>query len=322
MSKNTKAYLTDDKGELPLWEEYSANGGTVHEFLNEKMRRAGLFEFVTSETEDTEQPSLTEKRTLRFVPHSNPQSRSSEHPDDGSAKVSGKQLSKVPNELPSWSDFAKNGGTLGEYWSLEKKIEDSLRKAVDRDPGDSLAWSTLGWHYARAQYDQQALEAFHTAIEIDPGNSDALTKLVSHYCSSDREHQAIEVLKKVVNVNPRNNTAWYGLGWCYARLSQHEQASEAFQKAVVLESRDSDGWFRLGESFVALLNYQQAAEAFEKVVALHPDHTQAWMRLGSSYGRFGNSERSIAAYRKALSLTDKPGDRRFIETILESFGTP
>jgi hypothetical protein len=69
MSKNTKTYLTDDKGELLSWEEYSANGGTFFEHLNAKMRRAGLFEFATSETQSTEQPSLTEKRTMRFVRH-------------------------------------------------------------------------------------------------------------------------------------------------------------------------------------------------------------------------------------------------------------
>ena len=98
---NQEEQSQDGQMDLPSWEEYSANGGTFFEYLNSKMRRAGLFEFATSETQSSEQPSLTEKRTMRFAAHSQPRSCTSEHPEDGSTKVSGKQSSKLSNELPS-----------------------------------------------------------------------------------------------------------------------------------------------------------------------------------------------------------------------------
>ena len=101
MSKNTKACLPDDLSDYPSWSEFSANGGTFAEHLNGRLERLGLPTFAISETQSTEQPSLTEKRMMRFAAHSKPRSCTSEHPDDGSTKVSGKQSSKLSNELPS-----------------------------------------------------------------------------------------------------------------------------------------------------------------------------------------------------------------------------
>ena len=71
---NQEEQSTDWKTEYPSWSEFSANGGTFIDYLNGKLERLGLPTFVASKTDDTEQTTLREKRTLRFVPHSSQQS--------------------------------------------------------------------------------------------------------------------------------------------------------------------------------------------------------------------------------------------------------
>ena len=71
---NQEEQSTDGKTEYPSWSEFSANGGMYGEYLNGLLESKGLPTFAISETQSTEQPSLTEKRMMRFAAHSSQQS--------------------------------------------------------------------------------------------------------------------------------------------------------------------------------------------------------------------------------------------------------
>ena len=71
---NQEEQSTDGKTKYPSWSEFSANGGTFLDYLNGLLESKGLPTFVASKTDDTEQTTLREKRTMRFVSHSSQQS--------------------------------------------------------------------------------------------------------------------------------------------------------------------------------------------------------------------------------------------------------
>jgi hypothetical protein len=78
---NQEEQSTDGKTKYPSWSEFSANGGTFLDYLNGKLESKGLPTFVASKTDDTEQTTLREKRTMRFVPHSSQQSSHNSTPE-------------------------------------------------------------------------------------------------------------------------------------------------------------------------------------------------------------------------------------------------
>ena len=68
MSKKLNEQTTNGETESLDWRNYSRNGGTSAEFLNEQLRRTGLSYSVTSATTEEEQPARAQTATLRFVP--------------------------------------------------------------------------------------------------------------------------------------------------------------------------------------------------------------------------------------------------------------
>ena len=146
----------------------------------------------------------------------------------------------------------------------EERIE-YLKKAIQLDPYNAVAYDFLGYAYAiwaNMCPPQVSDERYKTAIEycqkasqLDPQYASSYINLQFIYIKLGRYEESVEIGKKALSMNPYDGTAYMNMGYAYGELHKKEEAIANYKKArdIFLAIGNSDAAWAMNESIDRIL---------------------------------------------------------------------
>ena len=123
---------------------------------------------------------------------------------------------------------------------LLEVAEEILKKAIEVNPRNTVAYLELGCCYKRQRKYDQAEEMFQKAIETNPKKDSVYLESGCLYNEQGKYNQAKEMLKRTIEINPENIQAYSELGHCYRCQGEYKQAEEMFKKAIGINPRSAE----------------------------------------------------------------------------------
>lgn len=176
-----------------------------------------------------------------------------------------------------------------------------LKRVVEREPKDKLAWNNLGRAHMGLRELDAAIAAYRQQIEVNPYDAYAYNNLGRAYMVQQKFAEAETAFLKQLEVNPLDQYVPANLGALYLERRQYEQAVPQFEKAITL--RPDSAWLhvQLGTAQLHLKHEGEAMAAFEKAIELSPTPTM-WNDVGYALAESGAQlDRALRYAESAVS---------------------
>lgn len=196
--------------------------------------------------------------------------------------------------------------------SLAKKVQNTLKKAIELDPDNVDARLYLGNFYLHAPgigggSKKKALEQAQEVVQRDPRQGYLfLAEVHMERKKYDEAEQAYLALR---DRYPQDAQLLYQLGMFYQGRERYAEAVDQFEQAVRADPEAGYAYYQIGRTSVfSGQNLDRAIEALTIYLAHHtePNDTvfppSAHWRLGMLHERKGDKEQARVAYQKALQL--------------------
>jgi tetratricopeptide (TPR) repeat protein len=178
----------------------------------------------------------------------------------------------------------------------------SLRRAIEKDPGNGPLLSFLGEHFFRTGKMKPARDFLNRAAEVSPQDNHILL-LLGLACGDEGEtEKAKQLLEATMRSGGESFAAHYGLGRLFAAEQNWQKAVREFKRA--LTSKPSpEAHYALACVYYQLGRDSLATRHLLKAVEMDERYGEAFHLLGLVYQRVGNLESARSAFEKA-SLQD------------------
>ena len=153
----------------------------------------------------------------------------------------------------------------------------------------------------------EAVTLLKRVVELEPKDKVAWNNLGRAYFSLRQTDEAIDAFEKQIAVNPYDHYAYNNLGRAYASKQDYDKAETAFLKQLEVNPLDKYTPTNLGALYFERQNYERAAEQFEKAIALNPDDSWAQFHAGKSYLRLKHVDKAMAFFDRAVERAPGPG---------------
>lgn len=200
--------------------------------------------------------------------------------------------------------------------SLEEypEIIDELSRAIEDDPGDVVAHTSLGVALHRLGQEERAVACYESALRLDPKYAEA------HYFRANilYEHgdvrEAIKGYTAAIGLQPElisaherpapedrltdYNPIPAGMRWIAQparRILELNGALAANPRSAGLLKQRAAAWSRLW-------NYEQAIADYSAALMLQPDDASALHARGVAYEQLGQPQRAQEDYRRASAM--------------------
>lgn len=204
------------------------------------------------------------------------------------------------------------------YWNL--RTEENFRaaiqfleKAIELDPGYTLAYSVLASAYITAgiyctispdMARNRAKEHARKALDIDPDLAEAHTALGYALLVFDWDWENSEIaFQSAIRNNPNYIGGHHWYSFMFALLGKFHKAEEQMDVAVQLDpisyvTNTHKGWI-----YYFARRYQDAAEQLHYAIRLNADFALSHYFLGLTYLQMGKLEDSIQEFNEARKLS-------------------
>jgi tetratricopeptide (TPR) repeat protein len=231
------------------------------------------------------------------------------------------------------------------------KVEEAVRRLVERYPSNALSFHYLGQYYNRCQLRREAEEAFQKGLALDSENAllhwdlglvlqgmgrrqEAIRHveiaLAKNLDASLRQH-AETLLKALRAGEPgaqRNQGApveadEYEKDMAKARELMHAEVMDdtlgaELRRLVQKYPKYPYAYLHMGEYLNRCQRYREAVEAFQKGIELDDRNALLHWDLALAYQRMGRKTDAVRHLEKALSLNLDPGLRQHAGILLKS----
>jgi tetratricopeptide (TPR) repeat protein len=152
-----------------------------------------------------------------------------------------------------------------------------------------------------------AITILKKAVEKDPKNQWAWTSLGTSYLNQKDTDQALAALKKEIELNAYDERAYYHIGRAYVMQRKYADAEIAFNKQLEINPLDKYTPAALGAMYVEQRNYEKAAAAYAKSVAVNPDQAGPHIQLGKAYVNLRRVDDARKEFSRAVEMSPTPG---------------
>lgn len=152
-----------------------------------------------------------------------------------------------------------------------------------------------------------AITVLKKAVEKDPKNQWAWTSLARSYINQKDTDQALAAVKKEIELNPYDENAYFFRGRAYVMQHKYADAETAFNKQIEINPLDKVTPGALGAMYVEQGNYDKAAAAYEKWVAVNPDQAGPHIQLGKAYVNLHRVDDARKQFNRAVEMSPGPG---------------
>jgi tetratricopeptide (TPR) repeat protein len=179
--------------------------------------------------------------------------------------------------------------------------EKEIRKSLDLDPLDAMAYHNLAAvHTAQKRY-KEAESEYLTELAIAP-RPESQVKLAALYCITGKLDKAENVLLSCIDLDPVPPKAHYYLGGIYLVRKQYGKAENEYLRELKIASSDAEALYNLAAAYYRMGKKEKAAITWKKVINADPDMMDAYEELARYYCR-------IKDFKEAASYLNEIGQR-------------
>lgn len=191
-----------------------------------------------------------------------------------------------------------------------------LHDAVDRNPGDALAYAGLATGYINIGHGvapvpnawPRAREAALRAVVLDPELPEARAALAQVKYYYERDWQgAGEEFRRANELNPNLARNRYHYAWYLATIGRMDEAIVEHQLARDLDPLTPVHTAWLGGLYYMVGRHDDAIREALAAIELAPRNPHGWMVLGDAYLLKGMAAEAIAAHRHLAEIVPRTG---------------
>jgi serine/threonine-protein kinase len=194
---------------------------------------------------------------------------------------------------------------------------DLLRKAVELDPGYSLAWASVAEAFTVLAYSgaargsetrRQAMAAAARSIEINPRSAAGHTALASVYLLYENDRvRAGKEFEQALELNPHYTTArcWYALHYLAWACGRFDQSVAEARRAVEVDPLSSYATMILSACLCTAGRLEEAVETAHRAVQQDEQSFVSHWMLGVALGMVGRFEDSADELDGAARLSGR-----------------
>ena len=232
--------------------------------------------------------------------------------------------------------------------SIEKKdytaAEPLLRKVIDRDPTNYLAWYDLGFVLNALGKPEESIAAYRKSVAAKPDVFESNLNLglmlakngqpgaaqflraattlkptanvdegrarvwlsLAHVLESAKPDEAIEAYRQAAQLKPKDPEPHLAAAPLLEKQNRFAEAEHEYQAALNLNAASADALTGLANLYMRGNRFNDAEAVLRKLVALQPNDAGAHMQLGRMLAASGDNDQSIVELQAALKLA--PGD--------------
>jgi tetratricopeptide (TPR) repeat protein len=241
------------------------------------------------------------------------------------------------------------------------EAETLLRKSVETDPGNYVAWFDLGFVQNALGKTDDSIAAYRKSVSAKPdvfesnlnlglqlakaGQPDAeqflraATQLkptshvaegkarawlsLAHVLEPAKPDEALAAYRQAAALQPKDPEPHLAAGFLLERQNQFSEAEGEYKQALALDPASSDAITGLANVYMRGRRFPEAAAELRKLVAAHPELVAAHVQLGRVLAADGKPDDAIAELETAAKLT--PSDvsvQRDLADLYTTAGKP
>jgi len=166
-----------------------------------------------------------------------------------------------------------NGAGLGD------EVEGMYRRAIERNPRDTVSYYNLANCYNRRREFDQATGVLDTLLKMAPVYPKADWLMGSIHVKKGDHAQALPYMEKAVPFFQHRLDFLYQLWAAYRSTDQDTQAVACAEKMIRLDPDYRDAYHLLALASVGLGDFQTAKQAWERVLTINPNDSTAIRNL-------------------------------------------
>jgi serine/threonine-protein kinase len=192
---------------------------------------------------------------------------------------------------------------LGKQKRWIAPAQQACNKAIDLGNAGAEGHMCLGLlEDGTGQY-EKAAEQLQQAVQLDPTNDRAYTSLAGAYQHLNQPEKAEETYKRAIAVRPQYWRVYSFLGSFYIAQAEYEKAATMFARAAELDPESYLAFNNVGAALLYAGKDDEARQAFEKSIALRPSH-DAYSNMAVAQFRLRQFEKSVLNFRESLKFDD------------------
>jgi serine/threonine-protein kinase len=192
-----------------------------------------------------------------------------------------------------------------------------LQRAVQLDPGYSLAWAGIADALTVLAYSgaargsesrAQAMAAARRSIELDPGSAAGHTALAcATLLYENNRAMAKQEFERALELSPSYGMgrAWYALFYFQWALGDFEQGIAEARRALNSDPLSAYITMNLGNCLLTAGRLDEAIETDRRAIQLDPESFVARWSLGIALGMAGRSEEAVSTLEAAARMSGR-----------------
>jgi len=184
----------------------------------------------------------------------------------------------------------------------DQKALEFFQEAIEKDPGNTMAWNGLGYCHVGMNNPAAALEAYQQAIKTNPGDEALYYNLGNYYVKLGQPQEAIKAYRQAIRMMPAFEEAHFRLGVVYSQLGRLDEGKNAFETVIRLNPDAVPAHFSVGMAYAQLGRYKDALKANQEVLRIDPGFAPAHNNIGMVHKRLGNAGLEIESYKRAIRI--------------------
>jgi tetratricopeptide (TPR) repeat protein len=213
-----------------------------------------------------------------------------------------KALENDPENYVAWFDLGFVENALG-------KTDDSIaayRKSVSAEPDVFESNLNLGLQLAKSGQ-PDAEQFLRAATQLKPTSHMAEGKArawisLAHVIEATKPDDAIAAYRQAALLQPKDPEPHLAAGLLLEKQNQFSDAESEYQQALAINPSSSDGITGLANIYMRGRRFPQAAAELRKLVAAHPELAAAHVQLGRVLAAEGKNDDAIAELETAAKL--------------------
>jgi len=220
------------------------------------------------------------------------------------------------------------------------EAEPLLRKVVEKDPSNYVAWFDLGFAENGLGKVDGSIAAYRKSVEAKPdvfesnlnlglqlaksGNADAerflraATQLkptshpaegrarafvsLAHLIESTKPDEALKAYQEASTLQPKDPEPHLAAGLLLEKQNKFSDAEQEYKQALTLDPASIDAVTGLANIYMRGRKFPEAAAELRKVVAAHPELAAPHMQLGRVLAAEGKNEEALAELQTAANI--------------------
>lgn len=203
-------------------------------------------------------------------------------------------------------------GSILEKLGDEARARESLRKAMEQDPGNEDFHFDYANHLLQFENSQSAIEAFASEAKRFPRSWRMRLGLGSACYLSGKNEEAAQALLQAVQLKPNSKLAYFLLGKIYESAESAQTSIYEALKAYC-DRKPDDPWAYYHYGTILYLraqsgsssDFQMARLMLEKAIQQNPNLAEAHLQLGLVAQSEGHWERGVQHLEQAIRLDPK-----------------